>query len=94
MLRELLAALCDRCQSRFLRRERKQIKVIRNFISLNRISLSYLVSRKVMRFEGKHSVAADKKIFKNVSERNGSQLFEERLSQTSFIHLVELFITP
>ena len=47
-----------------------------------------------MRFEGKHSVAADKKIFKNVSERNGSQLFEERLSQTSFIHLVELFITP
>lgn len=46
-----------------------------------------------MRFVGKNSVATDKKI-ETQAMRNGSQLFEELLSHPSFIHLVELFVTP
>lgn len=46
-----------------------------------------------MRFVGKNSVATGKKI-ETQATRNGSQLFEELLSHPSFIHLVELFVTP
>lgn len=46
-----------------------------------------------MRFVGKNSVATDKKI-ETQAMRNGSQLFEELLSHPSFIHLVELIVTP
>ena len=52
-----------------------------------------LASRKVMRFVGKNSVATDKRI-ETQATRNGSQLFKELLSHPSFIHLVELFVTP
>ena len=49
-----------------------------------------------MRFVGKNAVATDKnsKKIETQAMRNGSQLFEELFTHPSFIHLVELFVTP
>jgi len=89
MLNALLAAYVIDVKAVSLRRERKQIKVIRKIGFHYRI----LASRKVMPFVGKNSVAADKKI-KTQAVRNGSQLFEKLLTHASFIYLVKLFVTP